>query len=69
MPSGKVKWFDRKKKYGFITKDDDGKDIFFHFNGIKDPMLKNIVSSDQKVTFAIIKDQRGERAINVQLVQ
>ena len=67
MPTGKVKWFDKKKKYGFIIKDDDGKDIFFHLSGISDPMLRNIVSSDQNVTFSIIKDQKGERAIDVKL--
>jgi len=67
MPTGKVKWFDNKKKYGFIIKDDDGKDIFFHLSGISDPMLRNIVSADQNVTFSIIKDQKGERAIDVKL--
>jgi len=67
MPDGKVKWFNNKKKYGFIIKDDDGKDIFFHIKGISDPMLRNIVTSDQNVTFSIIKDQKGERAVNVKL--
>ena len=65
MPSGKVKWFNNRKKYGFIIKDDNGKDIFFHIKGISDPMLRNIISSEQNVTFLIIKDQKGERAIDV----
>ena len=65
MPTGRVKWFDKKKNYGFIIKDDDEKDIFFHVKGIKDPVLKNIISQDQKVVFAILKDEKGERAINI----
>ncbi len=66
MPTGRVKWFDKKKNYGFITKDDDEKDIFFHVKGIKDPVLRNIISQDQKVVFAILKDEKGERAINIE---
>ena len=67
MPSGRVKWFNDKKKYGFIIKDDDGEDIFFHLKGISDPMLRNIISSDQNVTFTIMKDEKGQRAVDVKL--
>jgi len=67
MPTGKVKWFNKKKKYGFIIKDDDGKDIFFHLTGISDPILRNDVFSNQNVTFSIIKDEKGEKAVDVKL--
>lgn len=66
MPTGRVKWFDKKKNYGFIVMDEGEKDIFFHVKGIKDPVLKNIISPDQRVVFAILKDERGERAINIE---
>ena len=59
MPTGSVKWFDRKKNYGFIIMDEGDRDIFFHVKGIKDPVLKNIISPEQRVVFAILKDEKG----------
>ena len=41
------------------------KTFFFHVKGISDPMLRNIISSEQNVTFLIMKDQKGERAVDV----
>jgi len=67
MPTGKVKWFNKRKKYGFIIKDDDGKDIFFHLTGISDPILRNDVFSSQNVAFSIMKEEKGEKAVNVKL--
>ena len=37
MPSGKVKWFNAKKGYGFITDDETKKDIFLHVTALKVP--------------------------------
>ena len=54
--------------YGFIIKDDDGEDIFFHYNNISDSMLKNIIANGQNVTFGILKDEKGEKAINIKLI-
>ncbi len=67
MPTGKIKWFNKKKMYGFIIKDDDGEDIFFHYNNISDPMLKSIIADGQNVNFGIMKDEKGEKAIKVKL--
>jgi len=67
MPTGKIKFFNKKKKYGFIIKDDDGKDIFFHLTGISDPILRNDIFSSQNVNFSIMKEEKGEKAVNIRL--
>ena len=40
MPTGKVKWFNSKKGYGFITEDGTEKDIFLHVSALEDSRLK-----------------------------
>ena len=40
MPSGKVKWFNAKKGYGFITDDETQKDIFLHVSALEDSNLR-----------------------------
>ena len=68
MPTGKVKWFNRYKGYGFIINDEDERDIFFHYKNISDSMLRNTISDGQKVNFGIIKSEKGENAINIKLI-
>ena len=42
MPTGKVKWFNSKKGYGFITEDGTEKDIFLHVSALEDSKLKSL---------------------------
>ena len=64
--TGKVKWFDNKKGYGFIICE-DGKEVFVHFTGIVAEGFKSL-SENQQVTFELENGVKGEQAVNVQVV-
>ncbi|MDD4203911.1 MAG: cold-shock protein [Acholeplasmataceae bacterium] len=61
--TGKVKWFDEKKGYGFISTD-DGKDIFVHFSAIQAEGFKNLNEGDL-VEFEVNDGDRGPQASHV----
>ena len=63
---GKVKWFDSKKGYGFIITE-EGKEIFVHYTGIVKEGFKAL-NEGQLVTYEIGNGDKGEQAINVQIV-
>jgi|TARA_Y100001949_G_scaffold161981_1_gene154676 CspA family cold shock protein len=64
MPSGKVKWFDQKKGYGFIKEQDTDRDIFLHISALEKSKLR-ILKEDQKLIFDIKKDKNRLQAINL----
>ena len=51
MPSGKVKWFNAKKGYGFITDDETQKDIFLHVTALEESKLRVLKRKLQKEGF------------------
>ena len=65
MPSGRVKWFNSKKGYGFITLDDNSeKDVFLHVSALEKSKLR-VLKENQKIQFEI-KEERGKlQAINL----
>jgi cold shock protein len=63
MSEGKVKWFNEKKGFGFIEKD-DGEDIFVHFSAIQDSGFKTLTEG-QRVSFDVEKGKKGLAAVNV----
>ncbi len=65
--TGKVKWFDSKKGYGFITAE-NGKEIFVHFSGIVKEGFKSL-NEGQNVTFEIGNGAKGEQAVNVTVIE
>ena len=61
--TGKVKWFNAEKGYGFIQRE-DGKDLFVHFSAIKADGFKTL-EEGQAVEFDVVNGGRGEQAANV----
>ena len=64
MAEGKVKWFDERKGFGFISRD-DGDDVFVHFSEINSDGFKTL-TEDQEVSFEIKEGPKGLQASNVQ---
>ena len=64
MPSGKVKWFNAKKGYGFITQEDTQKDIFLHVSALEKSKLRTL-KENQKIQFEIKEEQGKLKAINL----
>jgi len=64
MPSGKVKWFNAKKGYGFITDSETNKDIFLHVSALEDSKLK-VLKEDQTILYDIKEEKNKLQAINI----
>jgi CspA family cold shock protein len=64
MATGKVKWFNDAKGFGFITQDDGGDDVFCHHTAIQMEGFKTL-KEGQSVTFEVTKGPKGLQAQNV----
>lgn len=63
MNTGKVKFYNKSKGFGFIIKDDTNQEIFVHATG-----LVNEIRENDKVSFDIIEGKKGLNAVNVKLI-
>jgi CspA family cold shock protein len=63
MATGKVKFFNNSKGFGFITPDDGGKDLFVHVSGLKDE-----IRDGDTVSFDVENSPKGLNAVNVKVV-
>ena len=61
--TGKVKWFNAEKGFGFIERE-DGDDVFVHFSAIQAEGFKTL-DEGQEVEFEIVEGDRGPQAANV----
>ena len=66
MMTGKVKWFNSKKGYGFIT-NENGEDVFVHYSGINMEGYKTLADG-VNVTYELVETERGVAAINVVVI-
>jgi cold shock protein len=63
MASGKVKWWDNKKGFGFISQE-NGQDVFVHHKGIAGDGFK-VLKEGEDVIFDIVTSEKGPKAENV----
>jgi len=65
MQTGKVKWFNSQKGYGFITQE-DGKEVFVHFKDIEGGA--NALRDNDEVEFEVEEGRKGLQAVRVRKI-
>ncbi len=66
MPTGKVRFFDAEKGFGFITKDDGG-DVYVRANALPEGVAA--LKPGQKVEFGVIEGRKGEQALSLRVLE
>ena len=61
---GKVKWFNAKKGFGFIEREDKEKDVFIHVSALRDAGMKGL-EDGQALTFEVEDGPKGPNATNL----
>ena len=64
MATGKVKWFNETKGFGFITPDDGSEELFAHYTAIQSSGFK-VLKENQQVTYDVVRGQKGLQASNI----
>ena len=66
MPTGKVKWYDGEKGFGFLTTD-DGTDVFVRADSL--PSGVGALKSGSRVEFGLVQGRKGDQAIQVSVLE
>ena len=67
MARGRGKWFNEKKGYGFIARN-DGDDVFVHYSDLKKSGFKTLHEGDE-VEFELYQHEKGLKAINIMVLE
>jgi len=66
VPTGRVKWYDTEKGFGFVTRDDGG-DVFVHKAALPNGVAE--LAPGQRVDFSVVESRRGNQAMQVKLLE
>ena len=66
MPTGKVKWYDTEKGFGFLGSD-DGQDVFIHATAL--PAGVTSLKPGTRVEFGIVDGKRGQQALSIKVLE
>ncbi len=67
MPTGRVRYYDAEKGFGFLSKDEGGEDVYVRASAL--PSGVTTLKRGQKVEFGVIESKKGEQALSVHLVE
>jgi CspA family cold shock protein len=65
VPTGRVKWYDTEKGFGFVTSD-EGEDVFVHASAL--PAGTTALKNGQRLEFGVAQGRRGAQALSVRLL-
>ncbi len=66
MPKGKVKWFNSKKRFGFIEPEDGSKDVFVHMSALEAAGIETLNEGDE-VSFEVVSENGKEKASDLKI--
>lgn len=66
MPTGRVKWYDTEKGFGFLTQDDGG-DVYVHSDAL--PSDVTTLKAGARVEFGIAQGRRGDQALQLRVLE
>ena len=66
MATGKVKWFNAQKGFGFIQPEGGGNDVFVHISAVQKAGLQSL-NENQRVTYEVVTERGKQAAANLRL--